>query len=323
MKSSCIDHPAREPLILIRKWQLEFCEGKAVAAALMSFFEYWHNIKLETQKQNRKLIEVANAHGELIEIDTSLYQWHTNEDLVNGIIHIAKSKNTITAALTLLEEKRAISIHQNPNPKFNFDKTRYFLFYPEICIQWLIESRSVKNDLSKVKNDAGVVKNDNGVVRNDPAITETTTETTTENIQEEQKTFGNDPLSDIFNGQGKISEKTGPVPTDQFFSNRNVFLAAFESQMERLPGQVEKEAIIGLAVVATANDHLWQTSITTSILNWTGKNKPPLSRIINVYNCDGDYKKALALEYDEPDEGYRPPGLNEDELATIIRRKKS
>lgn len=161
MKSSCIAHPAKEPLIIIREWQIEFCRGNVAAAALLSFFEYWHNIKLEMSHKNRQLIEVADAHGETIEIDTSLYQWHTRDELAKGIMGIATSKNTIKAALDLLVELKVISIHNNPNPKFKFDRTHYFLFYPEVCETHLI-SRPVKNDPQWVKNE--------------PAITETTTE---------------------------------------------------------------------------------------------------------------------------------------------------
>lgn len=57
-RTSCISHPAHEPLIVIHRWQLEFCKddkGKVneCAAALLSFFEYWHNIKLEMSERNR------------------------------------------------------------------------------------------------------------------------------------------------------------------------------------------------------------------------------------------------------------------------------
>lgn len=46
MNNTCIQHPTRDPLIVIRQWQLDFCESNHCAAALLSFFEYWHNIRL-------------------------------------------------------------------------------------------------------------------------------------------------------------------------------------------------------------------------------------------------------------------------------------
>ena len=44
MRTSCITHPPKDPLIMIRQWQVALCEGNTTAAALLSFFEYWHNL---------------------------------------------------------------------------------------------------------------------------------------------------------------------------------------------------------------------------------------------------------------------------------------
>lgn len=35
MKASCVIHPDCEPMIIVRKWQLDFCNGNKSAAALM------------------------------------------------------------------------------------------------------------------------------------------------------------------------------------------------------------------------------------------------------------------------------------------------
>ena len=105
MKSSIINHPENEPLIIIRRWQLVFCNGNEVAAALMSYFEYWHNIKLDIRSQNEKANEVATNHGEIPSSDTSLYQWHTENDLIAGIQRIAKTGKTLTKGIDILLEK--------------------------------------------------------------------------------------------------------------------------------------------------------------------------------------------------------------------------
>ena len=73
MKTSCIRHPERENLIIVRKWQVVFCEGDTCAAALISFFEYWHNIKLEQYEKEENPAK------------RSLLQWHTEEDLEHGV----------------------------------------------------------------------------------------------------------------------------------------------------------------------------------------------------------------------------------------------
>jgi len=64
MKSSCVSHPTREPLIIIRKWQITACNGNACAAALLSFFEYWHNIKTDSLSKDKEVNEKFSEYGE-------------------------------------------------------------------------------------------------------------------------------------------------------------------------------------------------------------------------------------------------------------------
>ncbi len=35
MRSSCINHPENEPLVIIKQWQLDFCDGDTVAAFII------------------------------------------------------------------------------------------------------------------------------------------------------------------------------------------------------------------------------------------------------------------------------------------------
>lgn len=122
--------------MLIRRWQVAFCQGNNCAAALLNFYEYWHTIKLDMRAKNVRLNDIAEMHGDKRAQDESLLQFHTLEELAEGINHLY-SKNTITAANRLLESLGAISISNNPNPKYKFDKTHYIIFYPEICNTWL------------------------------------------------------------------------------------------------------------------------------------------------------------------------------------------
>jgi hypothetical protein len=64
MKTSCISHPANERLVIIRKWQVDFCEGNHCAAAQLSFFEYWHNWKINSDQYNYKSNNIAEMHGD-------------------------------------------------------------------------------------------------------------------------------------------------------------------------------------------------------------------------------------------------------------------
>jgi hypothetical protein len=180
MRTSIINHPENEPLIIIRQWQSDFCDGNEVAAALMSFFEYWHNIKLDIQKQTEKANEVREKHGDN-PLASSLYQWHTESELIAGIQRIAKTGKTLSKGIDLLESKGAITVHKNPNPRYKFDKTRHFLFHPEPINEWLsTEYRSSIFTSSSSKNTLRSSKNNLPSSKNTPAIPEITTETTPE-----------------------------------------------------------------------------------------------------------------------------------------------
>ena len=128
MKTSVIRHPAGQPLILIRQWQKDFCDGNITQAALLSFFEHWHNLKLELRE---------SARGQKKCTKNILIQHHTDKQLVAGILGIAKSSNTIRPAVKVLESKGVISVLKNPNPKFKYDQTRHYEFHPDVVNAWL------------------------------------------------------------------------------------------------------------------------------------------------------------------------------------------
>lgn len=136
MKISCISYPERDPLVIIRKSQIEFCDGNVCAAALLSFFEYWHNMKLEMVPKAAALNNLAVAHGEAGFHDESLFQFHKMEDLSSGIMGIY-GREAIKVARALLKEKGVLTEHRNPTQRYQFDNTVYFLFHPEIVCEWL------------------------------------------------------------------------------------------------------------------------------------------------------------------------------------------
>ena len=190
MKSTCIHHPAKETLILIRKWQLKFCDSDHCAAALLSYFEYWHNIKLELSQRARQANELARKHGKPATHDESLLQFHTDEDLRVGLLGLYGTMK-IRSGRHLLVAKGAITEHPNPTPRYAFDKTIYYLFHDEVVNTWLARYSS---DLSSAKNGERVAKNGAQFVKKTckvkhietPAYqitTEITTETTTTTTQ--------------------------------------------------------------------------------------------------------------------------------------------
>lgn len=115
---------------------MAFCEGNACAAGLLDFFDRFHSMKLEQQKSNRKYNDVAEQHGDGRSQDEQLFQSHTQDELADYLMGLF-SVSTIRAALKLLLDKKIISVHKNPNPKYQFDKTNYYVFHPTVFNEWI------------------------------------------------------------------------------------------------------------------------------------------------------------------------------------------
>jgi hypothetical protein len=215
MKTSCISHP-HEPLIIIRKAQVEFCDGNACAAALMSFFEYWHNIKLEMVPKNAFLNDIAQEHGEARCHDTSLYQFHNMNELSDGIIGLY-GISSIKAARKLLVEKKIISEHKNPSGRYGFDHTIYYLFHPETYSKWL-NHRIVKNNESvQVKNNYLPVKSNEyasrplniRIVKNNESVNTESVKITNREVENNHSSVENNDTSVEINGT--ITESTSEI----------------------------------------------------------------------------------------------------------------
>ncbi len=195
-RSTCIRHPENEPLIVIRQWQVALCEGNTCAAALLSFFEYWHSIKLEMRHKAQQANIIAQRHGEESHQDESLIQFHTVEELERGLMGLYKA-DTIRKALKLLTDLGFIEQMDNPNQRYAFDKTRHFLFLVDKVAEALDDylkppsesprsdkntavSRSPKNRDSSPKNPDSSRKNPRSSPKNRRAIPEITPEISNE-----------------------------------------------------------------------------------------------------------------------------------------------
>ena len=130
MKQSCVVHPANDRLVLIRQSYVDLCDGNHCAAALLNFFEYWHNIKMEHIRQAKAINALAESYGDEPTQDTSLYQFHNDQELQDGLCGLYGTR-IIREALKLLESKGFIEVRRHPNPRYDFDTTKHFLFNPE------------------------------------------------------------------------------------------------------------------------------------------------------------------------------------------------
>jgi hypothetical protein len=117
MKTSCIEWPAKSALLVIRKPAVEICGWNQCAAALISLFDYWHNVEVDAEAQK-------NTRSD------EILQSHTIEEIEKCLLGIAK-RDKIRSSLKELEAMGIITICKNPNPKLKFDATKFFIFHPE------------------------------------------------------------------------------------------------------------------------------------------------------------------------------------------------
>jgi len=130
-ETSCIVWGQRkEPFVQIRLSALYLCDGDHCAAALLSYFEYWHNNRLDNRKQGEHRNKVAHQHGEEGTQDVSLLQWHNEAQIEDGLLRLY-GRTVIRKAIALLIEKDFLSLHRNPVERYSFDRTHYFLFHEE------------------------------------------------------------------------------------------------------------------------------------------------------------------------------------------------
>ena len=190
MKLSCIREPENTKLIVIKQWQVDYCYGNKCAAALLSFFIYWHDIKMEMSNKNKMANDIAERHGDIGAQDTSTLQFHNTQELEDGILNIYK-KSTIKTGLDLLVELGAISIEKNPNDRYKFDNTKYFQLYPE-TVNEALNNRPAKNSVSSAKNSRRSTKNNRRSTENNRIRTKTTPKTTTETTDKKTLSVSNE-----------------------------------------------------------------------------------------------------------------------------------
>ena len=130
MKTSAIINIKNDGVCLLKESYLNVCNGHKGAGLLLNLFIYWHDIKVNMVIKNQIINDVAERHGDERVNDETLFQWHTAEELYNSLMGLV-GKQAISEGVKLLEKKGYISLHKNPNPRYKFDNTRFFLIHPE------------------------------------------------------------------------------------------------------------------------------------------------------------------------------------------------
>jgi hypothetical protein len=326
MKSSCIRHPQSEPLIIIRAWQLRATSGNRAAASLLSFFEYWHNIKIDQSTKNREHNDIAERHGDQATQDISLYQFHSADQLEAGILIF--KKDAIRDGLKILEGLGFISIHKNPNPRYKFDNTKHFLFHPDVVNGWLDKERIPTFLHPQPEDPRPSTENRQRSLENRQTIPETTSEITPDKKIKEipQTPFEDFPRFDRESGSGgrevisfskKEEERYSPpiqIEPPRRASKRLEYPDTMVDPLMRqtMPSRGNFERVENPEFSSMRFEEFWQYSVPTGARRNKGEAKRQFMAIsgIDYKTFKTCYEKAVKAYQDKnpkekPDEKFR------------------
>lgn len=155
---NCITHPNERGLIIVRPWQMVYCDGDKCAAELLSLFEYWHNIKMRTVEQNKDENERRREDGLPPTENESTLQWHNREQLMSQLFNRYTHK-TIQKSIDLLKNKKCLTQHTSRiNP---FNRTKFFQFHPDVINLWLQDKYFI-DAKGKLPNRVGKITQSSG-----------------------------------------------------------------------------------------------------------------------------------------------------------------
>ncbi len=183
MKSSCVAHPKNTRIAILREEYLRICDNHVGAAFLLSFFEYWHNIKIAQSGKAFAENNIQEKHGDSRTQNEYLYQFHTQQEISESLLG-SVGRPSIESGEKILIAKGFLTVHRNPNPRYKFDRTKYFMFYPEIvnsAIEVIYDTAETATTISRNCMTVGQKLYDSGAETVE-AITEITNKTTTEYI---------------------------------------------------------------------------------------------------------------------------------------------
>jgi hypothetical protein len=224
-----------------------------------------------------------------------------------------KADNTIIKAVGELEEKNYIlSDHQKDTRKKNI-----YSLNTTLKIEVVTTSKNrVVNDKTTVKNEVvTTVKNE----VEEPLTTsknEDSKEQYLNNKGKEHAQENGDYLRTVFEQQGKVTEHTTNNPEDQYFEYRDEFLNTYRDMTGEYPEPLVKDEI-GKLITIGITPATWAESWRQCKLNWSGKNKLPLARVIEVCKFGGDYEKWRKSKYPESSNGRDSPEPPKPQLRIV------
>lgn len=173
-RNSCIQHPPNARVLVIRDEYLVLTDGDHCAAALLSVFEFWHNVKLANAEQALIEGEVADKEGIAPKQSPELWVYKSQAELQDDMLGLFGETKIATAIRWLIGQEY---IATRSNPHYKWDHKAQYLFctakvQADVSQKYVSPFR--KNTVSKAQ------KHGTRSRKNTATIPEITTETTTE-----------------------------------------------------------------------------------------------------------------------------------------------
>lgn len=136
MITSAIRYPKGDRYIRIHQSLLVACKGNQCAAALLAFFEEWHNIRLSGAPYTAIYNQMMDDLGEQPKMDTGQWQYHTYTQLQKAVL--LYNQDTVMAALEKLEELEFIStdVPEHLLILFKTGRTNWYLLRTDNINEW-------------------------------------------------------------------------------------------------------------------------------------------------------------------------------------------
>lgn len=150
-KTSCIEHPARQNLVIIREDYLAICGGDDCPAVILNYFEHWHNSKLDTFEQWRRECEVAEKNNESLPPEPETWVYATQEQIRFDLLYTYGERKVADGTEWLVEVGFLLS---RSNPNVGFDRTKQYLFnveFIQLAIREIADSIGAKLRNGKVQ----------------------------------------------------------------------------------------------------------------------------------------------------------------------------
>lgn len=121
-----IVHPKKQPIAQVRADYLMICEGNQCAAAILNLFEFWTDVKIDSNDQKQIENEIARSKGRKHLHDLTLWIYKSQPEMRKELLNLW-SEDMIKKALDLLINEKKFLKKRN-NPKNKWDRTLQYLF---------------------------------------------------------------------------------------------------------------------------------------------------------------------------------------------------